>query len=68
MGKRRENGGKREKNWEIKKSGARGDDGKGFRFPSPQLPRALFPSPAPPQLPIPQPTGKTEETSTEKRA
>ena len=64
--KRRENGGKRERKGEIKKSGARGERWEQsparFRFPSPQLPRALFPS-----LSIPQPTGKTKETSVEER-
>ena len=55
----RKRGKEREKR-EIKKiGGVQGTVGRRFRFPSPQLPRTLFPSP--------HPTRKTKETSAEER-
>ena len=55
----RENG-KRERKWGNWKTGGTGTTR--FRFPSPQVPRSLFPL-----SPISQSTGKTKETSAEDR-
>ena len=61
--KLRENGVKRGEKGKMINRGHVGEDGKclprAVRFPSPQLLRTLFP------LPIPQPTGKTKDSSTE---